>query len=401
MIFIQCEFLNPDGTASKKKYFYQIYTTLLPEIEVGDIIQRKEIGVVRQSFSNPFDIVRGEPVNVPENENPIRVLKVYDVEPDCFPSDLKDIAATGTWRCISDYIEIEKSKKEETNNGEFTSVGALFDKLEKDGYSKSIKVNPAEAEEVAKEAEEKMKGWFGLAFNNEPTHIKEENNMNIKNLMGNAKFGKLDDANIKYSFNGIAFRDAYSNYNTYNDGKLTNVSDMVIDVPVFAMPVPFTQIEIGDVILHPMRGNALIVQNIGDNAIDAIEPYTNELKTLVPVKSIFGFDFYTKIISLADGFGANANVDNPFGNILPFLMFGDGKMDKDTMLMFAMMNGGNGFGDMNTMLPFLLMSKGGDNDALSTLMLMNMFKNQTPAINANVPKEFADYVNDVSNKVEG
>ena len=199
--------------------------------------------------------------------------------------------------------------------------------------------------------------------------------MNMKKIMGNVLFGKYDNSTIKYSFNGIAFLGADGTYNVYEkDGSLTNVSDLVMDIPVFAMPVSKTKIAVGDVILSPDGNKPLVVKEISDEQIVAVEPYTTQVKTFVPRKSIFGFDFYTKIVTPMDMFGgaATANADNPFGNILPFLMLGDGKFDDNAMLMLAMMGGGTAF-EGNNMLPFLLMNKGGDNDFLSTFMLMNAF----------------------------
>ena len=200
--------------------------------------------------------------------------------------------------------------------------------------------------------------------------------MNMKKLMGDFMFGKVDTNTIKYSFNGIAFKaEDGVTYNVYNeDGSLTNVSDMVMDIPIFAMPVSKAQLAVGDVILHPADRTPLVVKENAKTAIVAVEPKTNEIKTFAPKKSIFGFDFYTKIMTPMDMFGgANANAENPFGNILPFLMFSDGNTDMSSMLMFSMMNGANGGTmDMNAMLPFLMLSdkSGGDNKDFLMAMLM-------------------------------
>ena len=203
---------------------------------------------------------------------------------------------------------------------------------------------------------------------------KEEKSMDMKKLMGDFVFGKLDSNEVKYSFNGIAFKTLDGTYNVYNeDGTLTNVSDMVLDVPVFAMPVSKAQLAVGDVILHPADRfkTPLIVKENAETAIIAVEPKSNEIKTFAPKKSIFGFDFYTKVVSPMDMCGGiKADADNPFGNMLPFLMMGDGETDMSTMLMLSMMNkdNDNGF-DMKAMLPFLLMKDGKNEDMLMLMAL--------------------------------
>lgn len=149
---------------------------------------------------------------------------------------------------------------------------------------------------------------------------------------------------------------------------------MVIDIPVFAIPVAKADLKVGDVILHPADRTPLVVKENAQTAIIAVEPKSNEVKTFAPKKSIFGFDFYTKITTPMNMFGgANADESNPFGNMLPFLMFSDGEFDMNTMLMFTMMNGkGNKGFDANMMLPLMLMSdkKGGDKIDPFMLMLM-------------------------------
>ena len=204
---------------------------------------------------------------------------------------------------------------------------------------------------------------------------KEENNMNMKKIMGDFMFGKFDNTTVKYSFNGIAFQSADGTYNVYNeDGTLTNVSDMVIDIPVFAIPVAKADLKVGDVILHPADRTPLVVKENAQTAIIAVEPKSNEVKTFAPKKSIFGFDFYTKITTPMDMFGgANADESNPFGNMLPFLMFSDGEFDMNTMLMFTMMNGKDNKGfDTNMMLPLMLMSDKKDGNKIDPFMLMFM-----------------------------
>lgn len=293
---------------------------------------------------------------------------------------ITDISISGNSIDVSvlDYNTIEYDKISDCYriwNGERTetikTLNEVVDKFKKPLVAK-LEINLDKARNIATITEESMKDK-NIEFVNEKN--KEENNMNMKKIMGDFMFGKFDNTTVKYSFNGIAFQSVDGTYNVYNeDGTLTNVSDMVIDIPVFAIPVAKANLKVGDVILHPADRTPLVVKENAQTAIIAVEPKSNEVKTFAPKRSIFGFDFYTKITTPMDMLGgANADESNPFGNMLPFLMFSDGEFDMNTMLMFTMMNdkGNKGF-DANMMLPLMLMSDKKGGDKIDPFMLMFM-----------------------------
>ena len=92
----------------------------------------------------------------------------------------------------------------------------------------------------------------------------------------------------------------------------------------------------------------------------------------MPVKSPFGFNFVTKVVSLFD-FGASDNKatpDNPFGNVMPFLLMGDNG-NIDPLMMFMMMNNQNGMSFDNPMMMYALLSNGEHSDMLPWLFMMN------------------------------
>ena len=102
-----------------------------------------------------------------------------------------------------------------------------------------------------------------------------------------------------------------------------------------------------------------------------IDPRAGESKEILFTKSPFGFTFVTKLVSLLDMSGINANIDSPFGNLLPLAMMGDKDCDTGTMMaMMMMMNSESCSFDMsNPMMMYALMS--GDNkDMLLPMMLM-------------------------------
>lgn len=201
----------------------------------------------------------------------------------------------------------------------------------------------------------------------------EEKNMNknmFSGIMKNFQFGKVDTDKIAYSMNGMAFKNQNGDYVVYNaDGTATNVSTLAFQMPLFAMPTALANIAAGDVIVHNKENEYVVVKEVTKTAIVAIAPDRNEIVTIVPQKSIFGFDFYTKIVSPMAMMAGNATNDNPFGNILPFMLMGDGEVDKDTMLMLAMCNGGAA--NQNMMLPLMLMGdKDNDNTAMIAMAMM-------------------------------
>lgn len=199
---------------------------------------------------------------------------------------------------------------------------------------------------------------------------KEEHNM-FNNLMKNLEFGKINTNAIKYSFNGIAFATNDGSYVVYNsDMTFTNVSDMVMDIPIYAMPVAKSDIEVGDIIKH--HDTFVIVQSITDTEIRVANPLTREVVNIIPEKSIFGFDFYSKVIDFTKNFNTGATENNPFGN-LPLFMMMDNKKDNG-MLMYFMMNNGGKIDFNSPMMMYLMMSNSDDKSNLLPLLLMSQNK---------------------------
>lgn len=208
--------------------------------------------------------------------------------------------------------------------------------------------------------------------NNKNITTTEEKNMG-KNMFGNMfknmKFGLFNSQSVKYSFNGIAFKTSDGDYVTYNDDfTFTNVADMIIDMPIFAMPVSREQISVGDVIRH--NDTWVIVNEVSDTEIKVAKPWTKEIVTVIPETSIFGFSFYTKIINPFEGLGKEANADNPFGNILPFLMMQNDGGDSINPIMMAMMFGGGKIDMSNPMMMYMMMSQNKEIDPMMIMLMM-------------------------------
>ena len=189
---------------------------------------------------------------------------------------------------------------------------------------------------------------------------KEKTTM-FENVFKNVKFGKT--TNVRMSIYGPAF---YSKTNkewiAFNNGDLTNVDGMTLEGESFCymMPVAHDKVMIGDFILHNDTWGRV---NYIDEATLSVEmPETHELVNVLPMKNIFGFNFYTKLVSLVDMTNFGASAETPFG-MLPMVM---------------MMNNATGAkGTMESMLPMLLMANGGKIDMDNPMMLMALCGGQS------------------------
>ena len=208
---------------------------------------------------------------------------------------------------------------------------------------------------------------------------KEKENMDTNKMFVNFDFGPVA-SHIRMSPYGLAIKSADNKFVSYDKD-----SGSVVDVEVFnfdaqkflyKMPVPVSQVAVGDVVVHMRK--PMFVREVKGNVVSVVDIYNAEAKDILPVKSPFGFNFITKIVSLIDMSGANA--ETPFGNMLPLLMMGEGQDFKDILPLMLMTGNTGAFGNMNqnSLLWFAMMSdKGNMNDMLPFLLMGNMF--QAPA----------------------
>lgn len=196
------------------------------------------------------------------------------------------------------------------------------------------------------------------------------------NFFKNFEFGPVKNDTVRLSPYGLAVKNLDGSWVSY-DG----ASDSIIDVDVFnfegknliyKIPAAPHTVHAGDMIIH--QGKAMyVVADVceGDTCVSVIDPRAGESKEILFTKSPFNFTFVTKLVSLLDMSGINANTDNPFGNLWPLALMGDKDCDAATMMAFMMMNNSEScnFDISNPMMMYALMS--GDNkDMLLPMMLM-------------------------------
>lgn len=151
---------------------------------------------------------------------------------------------------------------------------------------------------------------------------------------------------------------------------------------VYMIPVALKDVVIGDAIVH--NGHIMFVKSIKSDYIQAIDVTAGELKRILPTKSVFGFDFITKVVSLIDMSGMSASEDNPFGNLLPFLLMNGEENNGDILPLVLMMmnNGVNGGIFPSNISPLVMMMALKNNStaqvesSMSTILPLMMFMNQ-------------------------
>ena len=230
---------------------------------------------------------------------------------------------------------------------------------------------------------------------------KEDNTManNIFNM--NMEFGQNKDENIASTIMGVAVKNG-DNWRIYDKKKheITDVGNMQLgNLPIFVIPT--TTLKEGDLIKD--AGEYYFVLKTNNVSTQTLCAKTGELKTVIPIKNVFGFSCYTKVIALSDSISManDLNVENlaimsmmcgqdnnQTNQLLPLLLFKDklGSNDDDMMkmmLMSSMASTSTGDGTaMSQMLPLMLLTdKSDSDDDMMKMMLMSSMMNGNIADN--------------------
>lgn len=203
---------------------------------------------------------------------------------------------------------------------------------------------------------------------------KNNNMVHLNNIFPNASFGPVSSDIACLSPKGIAIcaGDRWQAYDK-ESGNIIDVTPLNFNASnlIYNMPVGVDQIQVGDIIMHAKK--PMFVLNIENNdgkmRLTAIDIINAEEKVICPIKSIFGFDFYTKVICLVDMAGGfKADEKNPFGNLAPWLLISDQK-DNDILPLLFLSGQGQKM-DMNN--PMFLMALCGNKDMSDLLPFMLM-----------------------------
>ena len=200
----------------------------------------------------------------------------------------------------------------------------------------------------------------------------EKENETMKNF--NFDFGPCNGDRVRLSMYGIAIQNTAGTWVSYNpaDGSVIDVEVFSFEDAgkyMFKMPVAIKDIAAGDVIIH--NRVPVFVTDVTDGKISVVDIRAGERKEVIPTTNMFGFNFVTKIVSLFNAVGEAPTPEQPFGNMLPFLMMNENEIDP-MMMMLMMQNQGGGTANFlnNPMMLYCLM-KNETNDILPLMFMMN------------------------------
>ena len=304
-------------TAEELKAATEIYQTRLNDVE-------REIGKLWNKTNCDYTILSDKTNSLDERE--------------------RSLADTVDWSINEKLVNIEADT---TDLKEIVEL--LKARVEQLGHNLEVHLTPIDGEEA------KCEDY-------------KEDIMNT-NSMFNFDFGRVTDS-VRVSTYGLAIKGVDGRYVSW-DNKNKSVMDVeVLSMPgsefVYKMPVAIKDVKIGDVVVHnrvPMYVTAVNAQTL--TVVDIREATE---KTIYPVKSPFGFNFVTKVVSLFDSVNGTASADAPFGNMLPFMLMGNKDMDP-MMLMMMMGQGSNANMMSNPMMMYFLMKDGKGSDMLPFLMM--------------------------------
>ena len=197
---------------------------------------------------------------------------------------------------------------------------------------------------------------------------KEKTTMNTSKMF-NFDFGPVSGSQFRMSPYGLAVCTQTNGWVAYNTEtkELMNVDILNFDISkmIYKMPVALSDIKEGDIVLH--GGKPMFVRSLTPSgaAISVINYADATMLDILPVKSPFGFNFFTKVCTLFNFDVSAASPQNPFGSLLPFLMLGE---DKEIDPMVFMLMGGSNF-TSNPMMMYLLMNQKDKGDMLPFFMM--------------------------------
>jgi hypothetical protein len=210
--------------------------------------------------------------------------------------------------------------------------------------------------------------------NNDEIMINEkENKTMFENVFKGFEFGVA--TSVRTSIYGPAFHcgNTFVSYDKAT-GSYIDVTDLLFDIENmnYRMPIAANAVSVGDYIVHQHKW-VRVLECLDAGRLQVEDIQERQVITILPVKNVFGFDFYTKLFCFSENFlSGAATADSPFGNLLPLMLMSKGN-GKDNLLPLMMMSGGFGNGtQMNPLMMYALMgNKGGSDNTLLMMMALN------------------------------
>lgn len=205
----------------------------------------------------------------------------------------------------------------------------------------------------------------------EKTECVKENDTMMKGI--NFDFGPCGNT-VRLSMYGMAIQNISGEWVSYNPDSREIINVDVFNMAdggkyMYKMPVAIADVKEGDIVIH--NRVPMFVTAINENGtFEVTDVRAGETKNIIPTRNMFGFNFMTKVVSLFGAFTDAPTADQPFGNMLPFLMMGENN-DIDPMMMFMMMNQGGTNIMANPMMMYFMMKDNKDFDPMMLMFMMN------------------------------
>lgn len=199
----------------------------------------------------------------------------------------------------------------------------------------------------------------------------KENDTMMKGI--NFDFGPCGNT-VRLSMYGMAIQNISGEWVSYNPDSREIINVDVFNMAdggkyMYKMPVAIADVKEGDIVIH--NRVPMFVTAINENGtFEVTDVRAGETKNIIPTRNMFGFNFMTKVVSLFGAFTDAPTADQPFGNMLPFLMMGENK-DIDPMMMFFMMGQGGTNIMANPMMMYFMMKDNKDFDPMMLMFMMN------------------------------
>lgn len=198
------------------------------------------------------------------------------------------------------------------------------------------------------------------------------------NLFKNIEFGPVND-NVRMSIYGIAIKNINNEWVAYDKAKneIINVDIFNFEASkfVYKMPVAVKEIAAGDIVMH--AGKPMFIIKVENGKLTAVDTRVGEEKVIIPTKNMFGFDFVTKVVSFMEMFTSAPTPEQPFGNMLPFMLMGENNEIDPTMMLLFTMNKDNSTNMFsNPLFLAMMMNKDGNKDNLLPFLMMSQMGNK-------------------------
>lgn len=214
--------------------------------------------------------------------------------------------------------------------------------------------------------------------------------------MVNFDFGAIRDDSVALSPYGLAVKSEdghYVSWDAENHSMMdVEILNMSANGMIFKLPVALTQVKKNDMILH--NGAPCYVLEVHESTLKVVNVCSSTENEIYPVKSPFGFNFITKVVTPFDF--SSANKENPFGNPLMMLALCgglNGEKNEDffsnPLMLFALGSLDAGAMAQNPWMMLALLGKdgGNSNDVMTMWALSGMMGNGTNLFGAKAKAE--------------